>query len=171
VPVVDGFRRGLGSAIQWLDCLKVMVDRRVDQRLQGAYELTQQVLESEASVSSPLPSKQADCSSAAVETPRTEGPSPTPQDTSTSVYTKYSGQYNVTLPSQNGLLASRYLQSRCPACFGGTVWGRTQAEWVLSLLSFILILIVVIGEETYMWESMETSIIAMPWLPEMVLPS
>ena len=42
---MDGFRRGLGSAIQWLDCLRVMADRLVNQRLQRAFDQAEEILD------------------------------------------------------------------------------------------------------------------------------
>jgi hypothetical protein len=45
LPIVDGFRRGLGAAIQWLDCLRVLVDRRVEERLQSAWDRAKQRLQ------------------------------------------------------------------------------------------------------------------------------
>jgi hypothetical protein len=45
LPVVDGFRRGLGAAIQWLDCLRVLVDCRVEEQLQSAWDRAKQRLQ------------------------------------------------------------------------------------------------------------------------------
>jgi hypothetical protein len=178
---VDGFRRGLGSAIQWYDCLRIMVDRRVAERLQRAYDDAQGTLKwgsppmgdvmdlptarteerpsedpGDVNVHSPMstPDKPVvDCLtssdvsalgskvtiSSAERAPKTLPPSlstdssaaPSP-DNPDKVYAKYRAESNVLLQNESTYLASRYLQSRCPACFGGTVWGKTEAQYVIT---------------------------------------
>ncbi|KAJ7593286.1 hypothetical protein C8J56DRAFT_779295 [Mycena floridula] len=89
--VMDGIRHPLSATVQWYDCLKGMVSKRVDQ----AVQICTQAIDDFNSAS-----KAALVASSALDSPEPEPP---------------------LVPGE----AARILQDRCPACFGGRLWGRS----------------------------------------------
>ncbi|KAG6836659.1 hypothetical protein H0H93_005329 [Arthromyces matolae] len=109
-PMRDPFRKGLGYAIQWYDNLQVMVEEQVeaaivsaDQKLQDSKSLPSQ--------SGPVQPQNAHCLRPDLEKPSSQPETP-------------------EKPEGSGLKeeCARILQRRCPACFGGTVFGRSFDE-------------------------------------------
>jgi CxC1 like cysteine cluster associated with KDZ transposases len=94
-PIRDAFRRGLGYAIQWYDCLRVLVQKQVDRALEASDGRIQAVQ---------LPDLDIHNVTAAPSAYSLEPPTVTPGE------------------------CARILRERCPACFGGTAFGRTLAE-------------------------------------------
>src|ERR1700722_6546935 len=106
-PVRDPFRRSFGYAIQWHDALRVLVEKAVSDALETSYKCIQA---SEAPQVS--------------ETSEEESPPPTavpPLDSSTSVEPPPSERQ----PDLTRGRCARILQQRCPACFSGTLYGRS----------------------------------------------
>ncbi|KAI0701749.1 hypothetical protein C8Q76DRAFT_633393 [Earliella scabrosa] len=87
-PIRDPFRRGLGYAVQWYDCLRNQVDTLVE--------------------------------SAVDESVQAQGPRRTQPTPDTSKET----ELRTTGSKLSSGTCSRVLQKRCPACFGGTKFGR-----------------------------------------------
>ncbi|KAI0676695.1 hypothetical protein C8Q78DRAFT_960079 [Trametes maxima] len=100
-PIQDPFRRGLGYAVQWYDRLRsipeVMVESALDECLQKLYPY----------VMIPINYTSNEWHSVPEESKEAPG---APPNTSSN-----------TKPGQ----CSRLLQKRCPACFGGTQFGRS----------------------------------------------
>jgi hypothetical protein len=49
------------------------------------------------------------------------------------LYSKYGGECDERLSRASFGLCSRYLQNLCPACFGGTVFGKSEAQYVVPV--------------------------------------
>ncbi|EMD36683.1 hypothetical protein CERSUDRAFT_73743 [Gelatoporia subvermispora B] len=134
VPILDPFCRPLGFAIQWYDSVCVLIARTLD----GAIEKARQMVAAqEGANSSPLPSRPSD-----VSTP-SQLPNTPPLDLSDETTTLLSDRPLPATSSPMTLLSppspshntrkpsvrqcSSFLQCRCPACFGGSNWGRSLA--------------------------------------------
>jgi len=81
----EPFRRGLGYAAQWLDGLRILVERKVEDALIVSDQLLQQMGDSETS--------------------------PVEKD------------------DQDLVECTRLLRQLCPACFGGSMFGRALEEY------------------------------------------
>ncbi|KAG6849270.1 hypothetical protein H0H93_009877 [Arthromyces matolae] len=103
-PMRDPFRKGLGYAIQWYDNLQVLVEEQVEAAIVSADQDLQDS-KSLPSQSEPVQPKNAHCLRPDAEKPSSQ-------------------------PETSGLKeeCARILQRRCPACFGGTVFGRSFDE-------------------------------------------
>ena len=92
----EPFRRGLGYAAQWLDGLRVLVEKKVEEAL----TVSDQTLQQEKDVIS--------------------------LKTDTGVNLE-------TSPDENGdpdlVECTRFLRQLCPACFGGSSFGRPLEEY------------------------------------------
>ena len=121
--VHDPFRRGLGSAVQWYDILQVEVERRIEGAIQACRDrITAAKISQQSSVPSTprraLPlvpiSRPFATPSKIPQTPH----SSTPKSTVSATPAKASESQ--LIPST----CASILVQRCPACFGGTLFGR-----------------------------------------------
>jgi hypothetical protein len=108
-PVQDAFRRGLGYAIQWYDSLKILVERSVKDALRVAEQLYQDLH----------------------ATPDTAIMPPTTQLFIPDNISDPTKKPSIAVPNKlsKGECA-RILQDRCPACFGGNLFGRPWIQYV-----------------------------------------
>jgi CxC1 like cysteine cluster associated with KDZ transposases len=139
-PIRDAFRRSLGTASQWYDCLRLRVEQQVEDAIVAASEQLQQttVQRSELGVSIPLVD--------------VEGPSPGHQGTISFVPVADNTNYRLsdkpsvppppsdlaTLPT---IRCSRLLQQRCPSCFSGVVFGQPFKKYVY--IKFMLVVLII----------------------------
>ncbi|EMD39021.1 hypothetical protein CERSUDRAFT_47795 [Gelatoporia subvermispora B] len=140
VPMLDPFRRPLGFAIQWYDSVRVLISRTVDDTIESARQAiaAHERLDEPAVPSMPsgvscgtstppfitsrtlpntsktLPIPPSD------HLPPSEAPSQMPPSSTPGVH------HDPT--RQRRTQCSSFLQRRCPACFGGSAWGRTLAD-------------------------------------------
>ncbi|KAI0746147.1 hypothetical protein C8Q76DRAFT_605599, partial [Earliella scabrosa] len=87
-PIRDPFRRGLGYAVQWYDCLRNQVDTLVESAVDESFQAQGQHR------TYPIPETSDETESCTTGSKLSSG------------------------------ICSRILQKRCPACFGGTKFGR-----------------------------------------------
>ncbi|KAJ7573140.1 hypothetical protein C8J56DRAFT_1066824 [Mycena floridula] len=123
--VMDGIRHPLSATVQWYDCLKVMVSKRVDQ----AVQICAQAIDDFNSASRAVP-----VASSAPDSPLERGsggPAASNSDAASSSGRSDAPAPESASPSREPELplapgeAARILQDRCPACFGGRLWGRS----------------------------------------------
>ncbi|KAH7905205.1 hypothetical protein BJ138DRAFT_975864, partial [Hygrophoropsis aurantiaca] len=99
--ITEPFRRSLGQAVQWFDVLQVTIDRQLEEHLQTCRNRVSEAMNTKAErLSTPEP--------------KLEAMNIEPEHSSTSEL-------------KSGRAAS-LLQQRCPACFGGSFWGRSWAD-------------------------------------------
>ncbi|KAJ7587929.1 hypothetical protein C8J56DRAFT_1049993 [Mycena floridula] len=134
----EPFRRGLGYAIQWYDCLHIETERIVDAAVDASDALVQSKRENQENIlKSPLPSTVSPselkpCTLAELRSnvmPVYPGPVPAVGTSSVEDTAKSSGSTAPPPTPARGTLTPgechRMLQKRCPACFGETLFGRT----------------------------------------------
>lgn len=107
--ILEPFRRGLGYAAQWLDTLHVMVERKVEEALALSDQI--RVLQHAGNLET---SPQASNLEASPQASKSE----------TSPVEKEDGDL---------VECSCFLRQLCPACFGGSKFGRPLEEYVLLL--------------------------------------
>jgi hypothetical protein len=56
------------------------------------------------------------------------------------LYSKYGTECDDRLQRPSFGLCSRYLQNLCPACFGGTIFGKTEVQYVVQVLCLAIAL-------------------------------
>jgi len=112
----DGLRRSLANAVQWYDNLRL----RVEDQLDVAIKTAAQALASKKSIDS-KPSAISRSVEAATTPPAIGDPSI--HQSKTTPYT------NADISHENGSLrpgeCAHLLRQRCPACFGGGLYGRS----------------------------------------------
>jgi hypothetical protein len=94
----DAFRRSLGYAVQWHDTLRLRVEKTVDSAIEASDRYITQMKTQPTNV---LPTSSAS--------------DPRPADAE---------EAHINIPGR----CARILQQRCPACFGGTFFGRSFNE-------------------------------------------
>lgn len=143
-PVQDAFRRGLGHAIQWYDNLQLQMEQNVDQAVLNADKACQdlkwnQAIPEATQNLATIPIPAATSIPAAMLISATM---PIPATTPTSATTPFPSPTQLTQailkplpltsPTKPPLLTpgqcARILQQRCPACFGGLLFGRLPAR-------------------------------------------
>ncbi|EMD32924.1 hypothetical protein CERSUDRAFT_57603, partial [Gelatoporia subvermispora B] len=134
VPILDPFRRPLGFAIQWYDSVRVLIARTLDDAVEKARQM---IAAREGADSSPSPSRPSDMSTPS-QLPHLQPPnllnetatssSDRPLPATSSLMTPLSPSSTSHDTRKPGVRqCSSFLQRRCPACFGGSNWGRTLA--------------------------------------------
>ncbi|KAJ7575225.1 hypothetical protein C8J56DRAFT_1063775 [Mycena floridula] len=117
IPIKDPFRRSLGHAVQWFDALELHTKAKVDEAIHKSDQLLQS--DHAAKVESPTPLK-------STESPSTLDPC--------SLDDILQGKPAVSPPPSPGMFEAgtgechRMLRDLCPACFGGSHFGRPLKE-------------------------------------------
>ncbi|RDB29776.1 hypothetical protein Hypma_013855 [Hypsizygus marmoreus] len=142
-PIKDPFRRGLGYAVQWYDNLLIKISRRVDDALLAAgNHILLSKLRDEPSTDATLahqtpslvpplaplvitpnmpPCDVTPVTATTIESPTHAPQTPTTKPPISKTRTLPNGK---TAPALTPGKCARILEQRCPACFGGTLFGR-----------------------------------------------
>lgn len=111
----DPYRKTLGNAMRWYDCLHVELDRRKEAAISQKFKFQ----DTGDATAVPAPSQ------------------PSPTAPSTAPPTEKRGRHKVEIEEveDEDVAASRhraavnlFLLNKCPACFGLKEWGRSFAE-------------------------------------------
>ncbi|KAG6883278.1 hypothetical protein C0993_007006, partial [Termitomyces sp. T159_Od127] len=114
-PIRDAFQRGLGHAIQWYDNLQVRIEQKVEAAIVSADQLIQankagKMLVPDSAQPEHSTPEDPNCHAPLLSTPSSFGGC-SPVSSS-----------SAPMPLTH---CARVLQRRCPACFGGTTFGRS----------------------------------------------
>jgi hypothetical protein len=124
--VHDAFRRSLGYAIQWHDSLRLRMLREVDAAIEAADKIVQDTTAIRISTpAAPVeqPAAPIELTTAPIDPPAAPDVPPSVQGSTAPGPSEPSSGPRLS-PGQ----CARVLQQRCPACFGGTMFGRTFDE-------------------------------------------
>ncbi|KAJ8077749.1 hypothetical protein PM082_002182 [Marasmius tenuissimus] len=119
--VLDPLRRALGSTLQYYDSLNIRIERRLD----ALIEATKRILPPVEDNSPPPPRNVAPTTTNSLANPTPQRDPTTTATTPLSAAPAPSTPPNAEAPEPKPGQCHEYLQRMCPACFGGTTFGRT----------------------------------------------
>jgi hypothetical protein len=137
--VKDPFRRGLGYAIQWHDALRVAMNQQVDAALQVSAERIEAGRQPPPKDNAPSVHESLGLLNGALATPPNsakpgqDNPAARGANPHRNSPTEPSAPTPTNLHQDDPFSGSRaqcarILQQRCPACFGGSTFGRSFNE-------------------------------------------
>ncbi|EMD30807.1 hypothetical protein CERSUDRAFT_60815 [Gelatoporia subvermispora B] len=127
VPMLDPFRKPLGYAIQWYDSTRVLISRTIDGAIEAARLAVATHKDPNEVAPPPQPSLPLPNASEPSAIPSADQqPPPEPSSQMPPLLPPDACHDSTTGPRNTR--CSSLLRSRCPACFGGSEWGRSLGK-------------------------------------------